>query len=70
MERIRSRVEALERYRRGVCPSGVAIIALEASGEWRAEHGGKCGTFPSEAQALHFIHQNAPQSAPVIIIDI
>lgn len=70
MERIKSRIEALERYRRGAYPSGVAIIAISENGEWRAEYGSRGGTFSTEAEAIHFIHQNAPQSAPIIVIDI
>lgn len=70
MASVKERLEKLERYKRGLDPSGVAMIAITENGEWRAEYGRNTDAFPTEAQALHFIHQNAPKGVPIIIIDV
>lgn len=70
MANVKERIAALERYKRSLDPSAVAIIAVQENGEWAAEYGGKGGIFPTEVQALHYIHQHAQQGTPTIIIDL
>lgn len=67
---IKSRLAALERYQCGLAPSGVALVILEEKDTWAAQYGKNRSSFPTQATALHFVHQHAPKNVPVIVIDL
>lgn len=68
---IRERIAAIERYRRELVPaSGIALVILKENDAWAAQYGKNQSTFPTQEQALHFVHQHAPQNVPTIIIDL
>ena len=70
MNNPKARLAALERYQRGLAPSGVALVILEEKDTWAAQYGKNRGSFNTEAQALHFVHQHAPQNVPTVIINL
>lgn len=70
MNNFKARIAALERYQRGLAPSGVALVILEENDTWAAQYGKNRGSFNTKAQAMHFAHQHAPQNVPTIIIDL
>lgn len=70
MNNLKARIAALERYQRGLAPSGVALVILEENDTWAAQYGKNRSSFPTQATALHFAHQHAPQNTPTIIIDL
>lgn len=65
-DRLKTRVLAAVRS----SPSGVALVILEENDTWAAQYGKNCGSFNTKAQAMHFVHQHAPQNTPTIIIDL
>jgi len=65
-DRLKTRVLAAVRS----SPSGVALVILEENNTWAAQYGKNRGSFPTQATALHFVHQHAPQNVPIIIIDL
>ena len=65
-DRLKTRVLAAVRS----SPSGVALVILEENDTWAAQYGKNRGSFPTQATALHFVHQHAPQNVPIIIIDL
>ena len=38
MNNLKARIAALERYQRGLAPSGVALVILEENDTWAAEY--------------------------------
>ena len=65
-DRLKTRVLAAVRS----SPSGVALVILEENNTWAAQYGKNRGSFNTEAQALHFVHQHAPQNVPTVIINL
>ena len=65
-DRLKTRVLAAVRS----SPSGVALVILEENDTWAAQYGTNRSSFPTQATALHFVHQHAPQNTPTIIIDL
>ena len=70
MSDVKSRLAALERYQRGLVPSGVALVIFEENDTWAAQYGKNRSSFPTQATAVHFVNQHAPQNTPTIIIDL
>ena len=70
MPSIRARLDALEHYRRAKKTGGVAFVLPADNEAWRAEFAGKTNTFPTQAQALHYIRAQTERDIPVIIFDI